>query len=322
MNPAPRLSTRTVAARLVRCLPDLARKLLEGRSGNDSTTPDPTASLHPPPSPQAEWSAVEEFTYYAPGPDELDRQLRRQLDWRDQAYWHGIATARALGVARRAVVDGRAVLDLGAGEGLLAHALATHFSPAAVWAVDAVPTQLWAAAVTSNTPNVHFLVADGRRLPFPDDSFDLVVCNLFLHHIPDRSVLFREIRRVLRRGGSLRALEPNLLVNWIARHPGSRNERPLLAWALAAEARPLFADVTTHYWWVRLATDRLGPLSPGFVLTATCRDDRAPPGRLNPTTLEPTGIGRLMLDPLLGHRVHAEQQLRKIRDHLAKRTVA
>ena len=44
-------------------------------------------------------------------------------------------------------------------------------------------------------------VADAESLPFPDDSFDLVVGHAVLHHIPDLALAMREVMRVLRPGG-------------------------------------------------------------------------------------------------------------------------
>ena len=49
---------------------------------------------------------------------------------------------------------------------------------------------------------MHFLRADARELPFPDESFDLVTSNYVYHNIPgDRQALLRESLRVLKKGG-------------------------------------------------------------------------------------------------------------------------
>lgn len=48
---------------------------------------------------------------------------------------------------------------------------------------------------------VRTVCTDAERLPFPDDSFDLVFGHAILHHIPDLDTAFAEFRRVLRPGG-------------------------------------------------------------------------------------------------------------------------
>ena len=65
-------------------------------------------------------------------------------------------------------------------------------------------------------------VADGRRLPYPDRSFDIAHCSLVLHHLDERNAvsLLREMGRIARRG---------VIVNDLARGRG-----PWLgAWLLA-----------------------------------------------------------------------------------------
>ena len=58
---------------------------------------------------------------------------------------------------------------------------------------------------------VEIVEADARDLPFPCDSFDVVVSNLTVHNIPDREgrdQALREMVRVLRSGGRLRLVDP------------------------------------------------------------------------------------------------------------------
>lgn len=48
---------------------------------------------------------------------------------------------------------------------------------------------------------------DARTLPFPDESFDTVVCTLGLCEIPDQAATLAEMRRVLRPSGHLLLLD-------------------------------------------------------------------------------------------------------------------
>jgi len=65
-------------------------------------------------------------------------------------------------------------------------------------------------------------VADAERLPYDDDSFDLVIGHAVLHHIPDVDLAFREVLRVLKPGGRfVFAGEPtrhgDVIARWLSR---------------------------------------------------------------------------------------------------------
>jgi ubiquinone/menaquinone biosynthesis C-methylase UbiE len=65
---------------------------------------------------------------------------------------------------------------------------------------------------------VHLQQADAERLPYEDDSFDLVIGHAVLHHLPDLEGSLREIRRVLRPGGRcVVAGEPTVRGHQLAR---------------------------------------------------------------------------------------------------------
>jgi ubiquinone/menaquinone biosynthesis C-methylase UbiE len=55
----------------------------------------------------------------------------------------------------------------------------------------------------ASTPEVHFQLTDGRTLPAPDNSFDAVFANMYLHHTPDPAAAVREMTRILEPGGKL-----------------------------------------------------------------------------------------------------------------------
>jgi SAM-dependent methyltransferase len=51
-----------------------------------------------------------------------------------------------------------------------------------------------------------------KRLPFPDDSFDAILCEHLIEHIPeaDGQRMIRECLRILKPGGSIRLITPDL----------------------------------------------------------------------------------------------------------------
>jgi len=61
-------------------------------------------------------------------------------------------------------------------------------------------------------------VADAESIPYPDESFDLVVGHAVLHHIPDVELALREVIRVLKPGGRfVFAGEPTRHGDYVAR---------------------------------------------------------------------------------------------------------
>ena len=61
-------------------------------------------------------------------------------------------------------------------------------------------------------------VADAETLPYPDESFDLVIGHAVLHHIPDLEQALREVMRVLKPGGRfVFAGEPTAKGDFVAR---------------------------------------------------------------------------------------------------------
>lgn len=67
--------------------------------------------------------------------------------------------------------------------------------------LDSSPEML--AIARTKLPSLPFVEGDLERLPFPNDSMDLVVCALALAHVPDLRAVIAEFARVLRPNGSL-----------------------------------------------------------------------------------------------------------------------
>jgi len=98
------------------------------------------------------------------------------------------------------------VVDLGAGTGLLALALAPRVEKlVAVDISERMLKRLGDALAAESVHNVEPVVADLRRLPLEDESATLVVSNYAFHHLddPGKELALSEARRILRPDGRL-----------------------------------------------------------------------------------------------------------------------
>ena len=95
------------------------------------------------------------------------------------------------------------VLETAAGTGVVTRALRrTLPAEVEIVATDLNPPMLDYAATVEALENVTWRQADAMVLPFPDASFDLVLCQFGAMFFPDKPVAYREARRVLRPGGT------------------------------------------------------------------------------------------------------------------------
>lgn len=139
------------------------------------------------------------------------------------------------------------ILDIGAGPGGLAVALAEQFPDARVTTIDIDATMAMLAAARMARERiddqVHVSVGDVVALPLADASVDLVTSSFSVHHWPDARAGFAEVRRVLRPGG--RAIIYDL-PDWWGRF---ETHAPPLAGAATAAG---FRDVSSgHLRWPR-----------------------------------------------------------------------
>ena len=98
-----------------------------------------------------------------------------------------------------AITAGDRVLDVGCGPGNLAAAAAGR--GASVVGADLSPVMV--AMAQSRHPELEFHQADAERLPFPDGTFDAVLANLLIPHLPRPEAALAELVRVLKRDGRL-----------------------------------------------------------------------------------------------------------------------
>lgn len=111
-------------------------------------------------------------------------------------------------------VDAEKVLDVGCGTGKFTRRLARKADR--VVGVDVSIGMLRRARRYALRDGVEpgYLRADAARLPFPDESFDHVVCAGAFHLFPDKKRALGEIERVLEPGGGLTLT--TLVDRWLA----------------------------------------------------------------------------------------------------------
>ena len=97
------------------------------------------------------------------------------------------------------------VLEIATGTGLIAINIAPFVR--SVTATDFAPKMIETAKKKSVPANVQFSVEDATKLSFPDQRFDAVIISNALHIMPDPETVLKNIRRVLKPGGSL--IAPN-----------------------------------------------------------------------------------------------------------------
>jgi ubiquinone/menaquinone biosynthesis C-methylase UbiE len=108
-----------------------------------------------------------------------------------------VAELEARGRTRKATI-----LDLGCGPGDLALELAHRLRDSRVVGLDLSPSMMQLASRHATTDGrLRFIVGKAEALPFSDESVDLVVSTLSLHHWADPASAFAEIWRVLKPEG-------------------------------------------------------------------------------------------------------------------------
>lgn len=109
------------------------------------------------------------------------------------------------------------VLEVGCGTGVLTRRLACLPGVATVVGVDPAPLLLERAReLAAHLQNVTFQEGDGRALPFADGSFDVVVFDSTLSHVPEPLDVLVEAHRVTRCDGWLAVFDGDYATTTVA----------------------------------------------------------------------------------------------------------
>jgi SAM-dependent methyltransferase len=127
-----------------------------------------------------------------------DSQLSGVVGYFYRMYRHEVLT-------RVAETDGRRILEIGCGEGMMFDGTGTK--PVQM---DVSMTRLRALRLGGPGARARFaLCADGYQLPFPNASFDVVLMIAVLEHTREPWRILAEARRVLKPGGRAIMVVPN-----------------------------------------------------------------------------------------------------------------
>lgn len=132
-----------------------------------------------------------------------DRRFRSEYDYALFEYYR---SAKVLAFLDRAGVDvhGR-VLDAGCGGGGMPLSLADHADQ--VIGIDPInrfgDAGVKLARERGLSSKLHFVQADGMKLPFAAGVFNLVLSHAVIEHVSDAPLYLRECRRVLAPGGRI-----------------------------------------------------------------------------------------------------------------------
>lgn len=130
-----------------------------------------------------------------------------------ERWWAPVLAPSAVALLDRldgAIASGaRQLVDVGVGTGTLAIAALRRWPQVRVTGIDASSEMLGAAEalveerIPDGRERFRGQVALAAELPFPDASLDVAMSSFVLQLVPSRAAALREIRRVLRPGGTL-----------------------------------------------------------------------------------------------------------------------
>ena len=136
----------------------------------------------------------------------------------------------------RPVVKAKTVLELATGTGVIAKNIVN--AAAHIEATDASTEMIAEAKRDNHSTKLHFSVQDMFRLPYTEESFDVVIVSNALHIVPQPEKALAEIHRVLKDDGVL--IAPTFT------HAGNSFSGKVKAFFMKLACFPLHSKWTSH----------------------------------------------------------------------------
>ena len=136
----------------------------------------------------------------------------------------------------RPIVRHKTVLELATGTGLIAKHIVN--AAAHIEATDASAEMIAEAKRDNHSTKLHFSVQDMFRLPYTEESFDVVIVSNALHIVPQPEKALAEIHRVLKDDGVL--IAPTFT------HAGNSFSGKVKAFFMKLAGFPLHSKWTSH----------------------------------------------------------------------------
>jgi len=148
-----------------------------------------------------------------------------------QRYWHQ-RRFKKVGELIEVTKSGK-VLDIGSADGVFSKVILDRTKAKSLIGIDVLKSSVsWANNHWQKNKKMQFKTGDAHELDFPANSFDAVFALEVLEHVFEPLIVFREVKRVLKKGGYAIFLVPsdNLLFSII--------------WGFV-----------TKFWWARIWKD-------------------------------------------------------------------
>ncbi|MEM4271002.1 MAG: class I SAM-dependent methyltransferase [Candidatus Pacearchaeota archaeon] len=127
-------------------------------------------------------------------PDYYQRGVKKNLL---QRVWH---TGKLKTILDLIDKPPRNVLDVGCASGWFLNEIFRKFPKAKYTGID--PYKEAIAYGKKNYKKLNLVVADGHKIPFPNSTFDLIICCEVLEHVTNPEKVVKEIKRVLTPNGT------------------------------------------------------------------------------------------------------------------------